>query len=64
MEYEILGADDIKNLETVVRDAIADGWEPLGGVSVSSHYRSYVDRDGFTEGESNYTFVQAMVKRK
>ena len=64
MLYEILGAEDIKALEAVVRTAIADGWEPLGGVSVSSHYASWENgRKGYTESETTYIFVQAMVKR-
>lgn len=64
MEYEILGADDLKNLESVVRDALAEGWEPLGGVAVSSHYARWTnERKGWEESETRYTFLQAMVKR-
>lgn len=64
MMYEILGADDIKILESEVRKAIADGWEPVGGVSVASHFEQWEnERKGYTESETRYTFVQAMIKR-
>lgn len=64
LQYEILEADEIQKLEIEVHKAIADGWEPLGGVSVSSHYASWENsRKGYTESEDRYSYVQAMVKR-
>lgn len=64
MWYEILGADDLKNLEVEVQKAIDDGWEPLGGVSVTSHYASWEnERKGYTESETVYTYLQAMILR-
>ena len=35
MRYAILAANDWATLERDVNDRIADGWTPLGGVSVS-----------------------------
>lgn len=36
VKYEILGADELSNLEHEVNAAIEDGWIPIGGVSCST----------------------------
>jgi len=64
IEYQIVWAGDRDSLQVAVRDEIEDGWEPLGGVSVASHFEKWENsRKGYTESESVYTFVQAMIKR-
>ena len=34
--YRVLEAGSREELETIVREAIGKGWQPLGGVSVCS----------------------------
>jgi hypothetical protein len=64
MKYTIVGCEDPKILEKLVNDAIADGWEPLGGVAVASCFKTWENsRKGYTESETDYTWAQAMVKR-
>lgn len=64
MQYVILGAEDAKVLDELVNNAIADGWEPQGGVTCSGVFQSWEnERKGYTESETNYTWAQAMVKR-
>jgi len=59
LKYEILGAETVQQLEKLVRDAIADGWEPQGGVCVARLKQSNpaVDYDGLT------VWTQAMIWR-
>ena len=64
MQYVILGAEDAKVLDELVNKAIADGWEPQGGVACSGVFQTWENsRKGYTESETSYTWAQAMVKR-
>jgi len=59
MKYVTIGADDLSNLDEMVNAAIADGWVPLGGVSVAGVFQTWEGRKG-TETETNWTYIQAM----
>ena len=54
LEYKVVEAESIDELNEEVNAMIADGWEPLSGVSVS-----------LSEGEHYqfYAAAQAMVRR-
>lgn len=63
MQYRIITEDDRHELERSVNGAIADGWIPQGGVSVSGWFSVWEnDRKGYTETETNLVFAQAMTK--
>ena len=49
-KYVTLGCTDLYELDEAVNKAIAQGWQPFGGVSI-----------GFTNDNKRY-YVQAMVK--
>lgn len=53
-------ADDLAaDVEALMRD----GWEPLGGVAVTSHYEQWENaRKGYTESETFVLYAQAMVR--
>lgn len=62
--YEIQIADTAESLERLVMEAILNGWEPIGGVSVAvSDYHS-VDHEGYTADNLRIMFCQALVKRE
>lgn len=64
MQYVIVGAEDAKVLDQLVNNAIADGWEPQGGVACCAVFQTWENsRKGHTESETMYTWAQAMVKR-
>jgi hypothetical protein len=64
MKYVILGAEEAEALDKLVNDAIADGWEPLGGVAVATCFKSWENsRKGYSESQTDYTWAQAMIKR-
>ena len=54
MEYTILTRSEARSLEEDVQAMIAQGWEPLGGVSCSLSE---------TTDERWLLFAQAMIKR-
>lgn len=57
LEYMILGAEGNKariELESIVAKAIAEGWQPQGGVSVS---------EASLSGYGYITYAQAMTRR-
>ena len=63
IEYCVASADDSTGLEVAVNKLVAEGWQPLGGVAVSSFFSSWGnERKGYTESESCYTFAQAMTR--
>lgn len=63
MQYRLIVEDDRQKLENSVNGAIADGWVPQGGVSVSGWYASWEnERKGYTESETTVVFAQAMTK--
>ena len=55
-DYHIVEAGDDDELEDAVKIAIQDGWQPFGGVAVTSFY----DLDW--HDEPFYWYCQAMVK--
>ncbi|MCL4431567.1 MAG: hypothetical protein M1300_04515 [Epsilonproteobacteria bacterium] len=44
MQYAIVQHSDLKGLNKLVNKAIGEGWEPQGGVSVSSERTSTISR--------------------
>ncbi|HJL64911.1 MAG TPA: hypothetical protein QGF70_04925 [Candidatus Thalassarchaeaceae archaeon] len=54
MEYTVVQTNSIDHLKDVVREKIASGWVPLGGLNV---YSSRVDKPGPPD------FYQAMVRK-
>lgn len=54
MKYKLLESDSDALLEQVVNDHIAEGWQPLGGVSVVR----WEDAGGYTA----WQYTQAMVR--
>ena len=62
MEYKIIFETSVENLENQVRGFLENGWEPLGGVSVSETLEH--DVGVFSRDEYSMSFVQAMIKRK
>ncbi|MDX6499109.1 MAG: hypothetical protein QOG23_2369 [Blastocatellia bacterium] len=57
MEYKVIETYGIRSLEAEVNKYLAQGWEPLGGVSTAT------DMDGVGAKDCE-RFVQAIVKRK
>lgn len=63
MQYKILAADNMTELETEVNAAIADGWLPLGGVAINEYIHSWEnERKGYTESQEHSCYAQAMTK--
>lgn len=61
MRYEILACESAVELETLVQDYINAGWEPIGGVALTS-FEYEVTGKGYTERAMAYT--QAMIKKE
>lgn len=55
--YRVIAADGADDLEHLVNEAMADGWEPVGGIAISSVTRETRDGDVFFD-----TLLQAMRK--
>lgn len=53
VDYETIGADDLKNLDHEVMAAIEDGWQPFGSIAIAATDR--ID-------EVYYIYVQPMVR--
>lgn len=51
MHYVVLYSDDIVKLQSIVNDALHNGYRPVGGVSNGRH-----------EGSNELFFMQAVVK--
>ncbi len=63
IEYTIVTEESPGALSAAVNVWIADGWLPLGGVSVSTHHASWEnERKGYTESETVETYAQAMTR--
>lgn len=56
MEYKVVVADNVPDLEKKVRDLISVDWTPLGGVAVTLHSGGMM--------YSPKEFYQAMVRTK
>lgn len=64
MKYQVVLDDDCPSLETAVNELIAEGWEPLGGVTMQVVHREWEnERKGYTESRTDYYYAQAMVRR-
>lgn len=64
MEYKLIMENDGVKLMKVVNKLIADGWKPLGGVSVSTEIRESAPKM-FWQGNgynSNLILAQAMTR--
>lgn len=63
MKYQILNDSNLRDLETQVNTAIADGWMPLGGVAINEYIHSWENsRKGGTGHEEYNCYAQAMTK--
>ncbi len=62
MDYKVVFETSVEVLESKVRDLLRNGWEPIGGVSVSETLEH--DVGVFNRDEYSMSFVQAMIKRK
>ena len=62
MLYIILEKDNVDELSFAVQQQINEGWEPVGGVSVSSRSATKVSNShgGYSYEERTMTYVQAM----
>lgn len=60
-DYQTCSASSPELLEEAVREALKDGWQPLGGVSVVATVYVAEGRDGATPRERE-AWGQAMVK--
>lgn len=49
-EYEVVSENDLGALKTKVKDALTKGWQPYGGLQVS------------TNGAASLLYTQALVK--
>lgn len=58
MEYIIISFEDLLKLLDAVREKLADGWEPQGGVSVAMSF----DTNDRLPRYVKYHFAQAMVR--
>lgn len=64
MEYIILADHSYPDLEAKVRELIEMGWEPLGGVSITSELNVYTSASsGCVTSEVTFSCAQAMVKK-
>jgi len=58
--YQILHSEDAESLGNAVSKAIADGWQPIGGVSVAQSDYYSEDRDDYAVEHFSRVFAQAM----
>jgi len=59
VKYQILASGCHQTLEMQVNEAIAEGWKPLGGVSVAQSYVEFEHTRGY-----EFTYAQAMTLRE
>lgn len=64
MEYKILTAGDPETLEGLVFAYINVGWEPQGGVALSTVWLYGHDTDDHEDSVAVTTYAQAMIYRK
>lgn len=57
-QYDIAEGENVRELLAAVKEYMAAGWRPLGGVAVAAY--SFEDRNGYTC--TSTTYCQAMVK--
>lgn len=62
-EYRIVANSSADEVSAEVAAMMADGWEPLGGVSCSTSIETYeVYGKGYSETSLNAWYAQAMVR--
>ena len=54
---------EIDELESLVKSYIDKGWEPIGGVAISTVYYLDGTRGGYPESHPNTIYAQAMRKK-
>jgi hypothetical protein len=54
IDYEVVTATHIRDLQDRVRERIQKGWEPLGGIAV-------VHEEGAAKGKPHMVFAQSIV---
>ncbi len=63
MKYKILRESTAEDLAEAVNRHIVDGWEPLGGVTLSQDRDRWVnERKGYSETQVDATWAQAIIK--
>jgi hypothetical protein len=63
MEYKIVSRQGDRELEAAVNELIAEGWQPLGGVSVVVLHQTWEnERKGYTESDTQWVYSQAMTR--
>lgn len=63
MKYQILSKSTAEELVKDVNSYLADGWEPLGGVTLSQDRDRWSnERKGYSETSVDVTWAQAIVK--
>lgn len=60
-EYKVYSDFSLEHLVSSVNSAIKQGWEPLGGISVT-HTKLNGDQEVDDKGKASIIYVQAMVK--
>lgn len=62
-EYVVVSDGCEHDFIQLVNAHLREGWEPFGGVSVTSHFESWENsRKGYTETETFVMYAQAMVR--
>ena len=63
MEYKFISEASGVELEVSVNELIADGWVPLGGVSVAVVRSTWEnERKGYEESNIEWVYAQAMTR--
>jgi hypothetical protein len=60
IEYHLVSAETIEDLETIVNEQIDDGWEPLGGLAL--HHFWHLGEDDVKAFHEFY--LQALIRKK
>jgi hypothetical protein len=62
--YRVVAASSAKALETEVSLLIAQGYLPIGGVSVAVLHREWENElKGYTESDTGWEYSQAMLRQ-
>lgn len=67
MDYKIIETSSVAMLESSVREMIKDGWQPIGGLSVTQELcdaTKHVGNNACTLYDAGFTYAQAMVKQE
>ncbi len=63
MEYKSVSEANGTSLDAAVNTLIADGWVPLGGVSVAVIRSTWENkRKGYEESETEWVYAQALTR--